>query len=788
MVNNYLIYHKETKLSRILKTSLTILSATLSPSIFATTHSIEMSDIQSIPDDYFGAGNSVDIKVKDFGELGSKDSHLNISGDGYVTYEPSSYSDDNPYKGVLEHTNIGFVGGTFNYSQFDNAYITVTESSVTSGGTTVTYPTYLNNSTITDSLLYIQSGDGVRDTTVKGNSQVVVSNKFFTWGGTQYIYPNNPSIKNTIYFDSSSELLEAGKDKYGYSATSFDSTFHDASSQRVMVNGISERSSFYDTSNQLVEAGGYAKDLSLYDQSSSFASAGSIIQGTTSVNNDASFTLELKADVNSAADKVSLNDKNSRFIIYTSDQVNSNEAFINELYNAGTVVFASKNNNAFSTLIVDGNYISDNGSLIMNGILNGDDSVTDKLIINGDTSGTTSVTVNNLGGKGDKTINGIELIKINGQSDGLFEKKGRIVAGAYDYNLIQKDKNWYLTSQISPVAPPVDPTEPPTPPDNEHINRPEGGAYSANMAAASVLFDNRLSDRQGTIYTNPVTGEKHYTSLWLHQTGGHTRSRDQSGQLRTINNRYVAMLGGDIGSGSNGTDLWRIGVLAGYGYSHSNTVSKITGYHAKGDVNGYTAGVYGTWYAEGTDDKGFYVDTLLQYSWFDNTVQGDDISDEKYHSKGTSASFETGYVFPVSQGIRSGFYLQPQARILWSGISANDHIERNGTRIASDSDNNLRSMLGIKAFMKGHASQDDNTDRSFKPFIEANWIHNTQNYGVSMDNIDITQTGTSNIAEAKIGLDANLNQQLRISGNVSQQVGNHGWSDTSASVDIKYSF
>lgn len=428
------------------KVSLTVLSATLSTGVFAgDDHSIEMTSIQSIPESYFGAGNSIDIAVKDFGELGNKDTHLNIVGDGYVTYEPSSYSDDSPYKGITEHTNVQFSGGTFNFSEFNNTYITVTGT--TDNG--VEHNTYLNNSVINGSLLYVQSGDGVQNTTVKGGSQVVVSNRFFNWGGTQYIYPNNPSIKNTTYFDTSSELLEAGSSKDGYSATSYDSMFHDASSQRVMVNGVSERSSFYNISKQLVEAGGYVKELSLHDQASSFASAGSIVQGTTSVNDDASFTLELKNGLNSAADKISLNDKNSRFIIYSNDSVDGKEASINELYNAGTVIFTSKNNDAFSTLIVNGDYTGSNGSLVMNGRLNGDDdSVTDKLLVKGSTAGQTSVAVNNIGGHGDKTINGIELIEVDGQSDGIFEKKGRITAGAYDYDLIRKGNNWYLSGFV----------------------------------------------------------------------------------------------------------------------------------------------------------------------------------------------------------------------------------------------------------------------------------------------------------------------------------------------------
>ncbi len=42
--------------------------------------------------------------------------------------------------------------------------------------------------------------------------------------------------------------------------------------------------------------------------------------------------------------------------------------------------------------------------------------------------------MNNAGGTGAKTLNGIELIHVDlGKSEGEFVQAGRIVAGAYDY-------------------------------------------------------------------------------------------------------------------------------------------------------------------------------------------------------------------------------------------------------------------------------------------------------------------------------------------------------------------
>ncbi|MDI8083761.1 autotransporter outer membrane beta-barrel domain-containing protein, partial [Salmonella enterica subsp. enterica serovar Kentucky] len=41
---------------------------------------------------------------------------------------------------------------------------------------------------------------------------------------------------------------------------------------------------------------------------------------------------------------------------------------------------------------------------------------------------------------GAQTIEGIEIVNVAGNSNGTFEKASRIVAGAYDYNVVQKGK------------------------------------------------------------------------------------------------------------------------------------------------------------------------------------------------------------------------------------------------------------------------------------------------------------------------------------------------------------
>ncbi|EFN9620147.1 autotransporter outer membrane beta-barrel domain-containing protein [Escherichia coli] len=445
--------------------------------------------------------------------------------------------------------------------------------------------------------------------------------------------------------------------------------------------------------------------------------------------------------------------------------------------------------NVGNVVTVTGDYRGNNGNIEFNTVLAGDDSATDKLIVQGNTSGKTFVTVNKAGGSGAQTLNGIELIHVDGQSDGEFTQTGRIAAGAYDYTLGRgtgvNSGNWYLTSgKNSPI------------PDSHNNDlRPEAGTYTANLVAANTMFVTRLHERLGQMqYTDVITGEQKNTSMWMRHEGGHNRWHDASGQLKTQSNRYVIQLGGDIAQwGWGKTDRWHLGVMAGYGNDHSSTDAARTGYRSKGSVNGYSTGLYATWYADDETHNGAYLDTWAQYGWFNNYVKGDGLQGESWKSKGLTASLETGYTwkageFSGSQGSLNEWYIQPQAQIVWMGVKADKHRENNGTRVESTGDDNVRTRLGVKTWIKGHNKMDDGKSREFSPFVEVNWLHNTRDFGTRMNGVTVHQDGARNIGEVKTGVEGQINPHLNLWGNVRVQVGDKGYNDTSAMLGVKYTF
>ena len=447
----------------------------------------------------------------------------------------------------------------------------------------------------------------------------------------------------------------------------------------------------------------------------------------------------------------------------------NSDSIINLSYDDGQTFTQGK------TLTVKGNYVGNNGQLNIRTVLGDDKSATDRLIVEGNTSGSTTVYVKNAGGSGAATLNGIELITVNGDespADAFRQGDARIAAGAFEYQLKQQGKNWYLTSYQSVNEEDnssegnSESTETPTP-----VLRPEAGSYVANLAAANTLFVMRLNDRAGeTRYIDPVTEQERSSRLWLRQVGGHNAWRDSNGQLRTTSHRYVSQLGADLLTGGfTDSDSWRLGVMAGYARDYNLTHSSVSDYRSKGSVRGYSAGLYATWFADDISKKGAYIDAWAQYSWFKNSVKGDELAYESYSAKGATVSLEAGYGFALNKsfGLEAAKYtwiFQPQAQAIWMGVDHNAHTEANGSRIENDANNNIQTRLGFRTFIRTQEKNSGPHGDDFEPFVEMNWIHNSKDFAVSMNGVKVEQDGASNLGEIKLGVNGNLNPAASVWG------------------------
>ncbi|PHI30617.1 autotransporter outer membrane beta-barrel domain-containing protein [Budvicia aquatica] len=363
-------------------------------------------------------------------------------------------------------------------------------------------------------------------------------------------------------------------------------------------------------------------------------------------------------------------------------------------------------NFAGDRLTVTGNYTGNSGAYLMIDTMLGDDnSATDRLVINGDSLGTTSVKVNNAGGDGDLTTNGINIINVSGlSSDSTFlldgdyvtkDGKQAVIGGAYAYTLqangdaASPDRDWYLSSELRPLEPS---------PEAGGESRYQPGVplyeqYPQVLAALNTLptLQQRIGNRywsQGTLAESAANNEQW---AWGRIEGSHQSSdpaRSTSGSQRDID-LWKLQTGIDIPiyQYANGSLL-----TGGVNFIYGKANADITSYYGDGsiDTSGYGVGATLTWY--GID--GVYIDGQLQTMWFDSDLKSDTLSRTMVsgnNGRGYASSIEGGKRYALNE---EGLSLTPQMQLLYSRVDFNSFRDPYGSKVSAQDGNNLRTRIG----------------------------------------------------------------------------------------------
>lgn len=473
------------------------------------------------------------------------------------------------------------------------------------------------------------------------------------------------------------------------------------------------------------------------------------------------------------------------------------DATVGELQLLNSGLALSDGSGRFNTLTVDGDLHSEGASFLFQGALAGDDSAIDRLHVRGDTSGDASIVVNSIGGVGAPTVDGIQLIEVDGASLASYALAGRAVGGSYEYFLFHggladpSDGNWYLRSQWfdmcqdDPAAPgcavdpgpgpdpgeggdggegvgPVDPIRPPP------VLRPEAGAYLANQSAAISMFAHRMHDRTGAIGSE--------RTVWARVGRSNADFTAVGGQLSVDGNTSVLQIGSDLLRRGNAA----FGVMLGSGRTDNRVVSDLTGYTATGRVRGTAMGVYGTWMQDADGTQGAYIDANLQYGRFDNRVQGVGLEPEQYDSRTTSASLEAGYTFNVWQGASSQLYLQPQLQLSYAEFRAARHVEHNGTVIDRADAGGLNGRVGVRVFGGGTAA-----GSVVQPYLGVNWLRGSGTSTLQFNGDTLGADVPRNRYEVQAGAELKLGQRWNAWGGLSVQRGDHGYRNVGGQVGLR---
>lgn len=467
-------------------------------------------------------------------------------------------------------------------------------------------------------------------------------------------------------------------------------------------------------------------------------------------------------------------------------------------------------------LIVRGDLHIDDSTLAFDSALGEDGSATDHLWVQGDTAGHGAVVVNNLGGRGAQTVDGIQLIQVDGASGASFKLAGRAVGGQYEYFLFKGrnsdplDGNWYLRSELQAetdpcatdpdadgcTAPAPEPCladpglsqcgeekpepelvpDPETGPEPVPVLRPEPGAYLANQRSALQMFAATTQERDAA-----RGGSER--GAWAMVSGSRARYGAVANQLHVRGDSAAVQVGTDVLDWGQ-TGRGQLGVMVGSGRANNTSTSRLTHYRANGKVNGQVVGIYGQWRQTTDSDRGLYAGAALQHARFDNSVQGEALSRERYDSRSTTASVEAGYAFAlVDSGARSVF-VQPQLQLRYTAFDADAHTETNGTVIDGAVVGGLGSRVGVRVF--GHA----NTAglNRVQPSVAVNWIRESGDNRLRFDGDRVAGGLPRDRLAASAGAQVRLGSRWSAWGDMGWQRGNGGYREANASLGLRASW
>ncbi|WP_420878666.1 autotransporter outer membrane beta-barrel domain-containing protein [Tardiphaga robiniae] len=374
------------------------------------------------------------------------------------------------------------------------------------------------------------------------------------------------------------------------------------------------------------------------------------------------------------------------------------------LDNAGMVMLGGAPG---TTLTVAGNYVGNGGTVQLNSRLGGDSSPTDLLRVQGATSGSSSLRVNNLGGGGAQTVEGIKIVDVAGASNGAFSLLGdyviqgqqAVVGGAYAYTLQKNgvstptDGDWYLRSSLVNPPPPMSamPLYQPGVPLYEN--------YAQVLLGMNELptMQQRVGNRywggsdamaRAGVAPAPGDGSSAPTAFWGRIEGGQSDlqpSTTTGSTYKADQLKVQAGLDGLLMENERGRLI--VGLTGQYGLTTANIASAF----GNGRIRVEGSGVGGTltWFG----DNGFYVDGQAQSMFYRSDLSSVLAGSMTHGNEGVGYAFsaETGKRFFVG----NGWSLTPQAQLSYSKAEFDRFTDRFGAPVSLRDGDSLLGRAGL---------------------------------------------------------------------------------------------
>lgn len=462
----------------------------------------------------------------------------------------------------------------------------------------------------------------------------------------------------------------------------------------------------------------------------------------------------------------------------TADTINGN------VTNSGTLQISGLNDSVGNDFTINGDYTGMSGSLIaMNSVLGDDNALTDHLTITGNSAGVSDIRISNIGGAGAKTVNGMQIVSVGGDSGAAFSLSRPVVVGAWEYSLNQhSDGNWYLESaDTTPVPDKDDNTDGNTdggnsgnndggnsggytPPEMSNL-APEVGAYLGNYLAAQDMFLHKRDDRDQLTLRNEED-----LNTWMYVKGRYHENDVAGGKVNYDTTQYVMQVGSDFISKKMDKGVLHSGVMFGAGQAKTDSTSTGSKRSAQGKVDGVNVGVYATWQEDQQLRKGSYIDSWASFGWYHNSLTSDGRSDESYDSHGFAVSLEAGHAWIVDSENERTWKIEPQIQAIYSYLDQENHTDADGVRISTPDNDGILGRVGVKT------SYFDQKDvQAWQPYVAVNWLKGAGQNDIAFNGEAFSNDTPEDRGQLELGVTGKLNETTLISLRASGEWGENGY-------------
>jgi len=362
-----------------------------------------------------------------------------------------------------------------------------------------------------------------------------------------------------------------------------------------------------------------------------------------------------------------------------------------DVSNSGT--FSFDDGTAGDVLTIAGNYTGAGGTLRFDASLGADGSPSDLLHVMGNASGSTALFIQNVGGAGAATTQGIRVVQVDGTSTATAFSLGNaapLQAGAYVYTLAfgdpasAADQNWYLRAATSGGG---------------------GGGGTPIIGSIGALYEMAPSVLLTGFADLPTLEER-----IGHGIGWSAGSADQRGTIsrgwaritdsRSSATPEVSASGARYDSRSSsiqaGLDLlafetaggfWTLGATVQAGHVSADISNAVGSAQLSGDS--YGIGATATWYGDG----GTYVDLQARY----DRIEAD-------FAEGTVGQLASGVAFDqTTLGVEVGHRfaldgnrtLVPQAQLTWAHLSGDAFTDSQSSLVGIGENERIVGRIGL---------------------------------------------------------------------------------------------